>query len=64
MKSTDKEVEFARECRDDLHQRMLIWDELIEKWELDLSAKSKANREVVQFTYRFVAHNFPQNVDW
>jgi len=64
LQSIDSGAIFIRECRDELHQKMLIWDELIEKWSFDLFAKSKANREAVQFTYRFVSHNFPQSVDW
>lgn len=64
LKDIDQNVSFARELRDELHQKMLIWDELIESWEIDVSTPSKVNREAVKFTYRFVAHNFPQKQDW
>ena len=64
LKTFDRQLVYIREMRDELHQKMLIWDEAIEHWELDLSRKSKASREAVQFTYRFVAHNFPQGTDW
>jgi hypothetical protein len=64
LKAFNRQLIYIREMRDELHQKMLIWDEAIEHWELDLSYKSKASREAVQFTYRFVAHNFPQSTDW
>ena len=64
LKAFSRQLIYIREMRDELHQKMLIWDEAIEHWEIDLSYKSKASREAVQFTYRFVAHNFPQSTDW
>ncbi|MDA0342527.1 MAG: hypothetical protein O3B74_13120 [Proteobacteria bacterium] len=64
LKSFSQQLIDIRKMRDELHQRMLIWDEAIEHWEFDLSYKSKASRGAVQFTYRFVAHNFPQSQDW
>jgi hypothetical protein len=64
LKAFNRQLVYIREMRDELHQKMLIWDEAIEHWELDLSYKSKASRAAVQFTYRFVAHNFPQSTDW
>lgn len=64
LKSFNRQLIYIREMRDELHQKMLIWDEAIEHWEIDLTYKSKVSREAVQFTYRFVAHNFPQSTDW
>jgi hypothetical protein len=64
LKAFNRQLVYIRDMRDELHQKMLIWDEAIEHWEIDLSYKSKASREAVQFTYRFVAHNFPQSTDW
>ena len=64
LKAFNRQLIYIREMRDELHQKMLIWDEAIEHWDIDLSYKSKASREAVQFTYRFVAHNFPQSTDW
>jgi hypothetical protein len=64
LKAVDSQIKFIRKTRDGLHQKMLIWDDLIEMWEIDLSAESKEAREAVRFTYRFVATNFPQSQDW
>ncbi|MEQ8332246.1 hypothetical protein [Nisaea sp.] len=64
LKSYDKQINFIREMRDELHKKIMIWDEVIETWEIDLSSRSKGIREAVQSTYRFVAYNFPQAQDW
>ncbi len=64
LKTVDEQVTFIRETRDRLHEKMLIWDELIEKWDFKIDGKSKHNRQIVQTTYQFVSQYFPQNVDW
>lgn len=64
LKSYDKQINFIREMRDELHKKIMIWDEVIETWNIDLSTRSKGIREAVQSTYRFVAYNFPQAQDW
>ena len=64
VKGLNQNIALFRNLRDELHQKMLIWDEAIEKWDIDLSHRSKAGREAVQFTYQFVAYNFPQSREW
>ncbi|MBT5265357.1 MAG: hypothetical protein HOL85_11025 [Rhodospirillaceae bacterium] len=64
LKTYDKQITFIREMRDELHQKLMIWEEIIQRWDMDLSHKSKAIREAVQATYRFVAYHFPQAQDW
>jgi len=64
LKSYDKQINFIREMRDELHKKIMIWDEVIDAWDIDLSTRSKGIREAVQSTYRFVAYNFPQAQDW
>jgi hypothetical protein len=64
LKTTDNQIKYIRGKRDELHQKMLIRDELIEKWDFNIEAKSKHNRSVVQATYQFVAQYFPQSEDW
>ena len=58
MLKTYNQITFIREMRDDLHQKLMIWEEIIAKWEIDMSQKSKGIREAVRSTYRFVAYNF------
>lgn len=64
LKTFDKQLDFIREQRDELHRNMLIWDDVIDLWTIEISMKSKAIREAAQKTYRFVAQNFPQTQDW
>ncbi|MDE0808741.1 MAG: hypothetical protein OSB69_05310, partial [Alphaproteobacteria bacterium] len=64
LKAFDRQLVYIREMRDELHQKMMIWDEAIENWEIDLSRKSDTLKEVVESTYHFVAHNFPQSTKW
>ena len=32
LRNLDRQIPFIRECRDTLHQRMMIWDEITDKW--------------------------------
>jgi hypothetical protein len=58
------QVEFVRESRDDLHCRLMKWDELIAKWQTLEMARSPAAISLIKETYRFTAHNFPQMKSW
>lgn len=64
LKSYDQQITFICEMRDELHQNLMIWEEIIEQWDINLNERSKQARAVVQSTYRFVASNFPQVQDW
>src|SRR3546814_13895881 len=57
-------VKFVREMRDELHQRLAVWRDIIPVWEIDLRHRSDTVREAVRATYRFVSFNFPQTHDW
>ena len=64
IRSFDKTILFLREMRDELHQKLMIWDEIIDEWENKPGHRAKAMRPLTQNTYRFVARNFPQSQDW
>src|SRR3546814_10596150 len=64
LKSYDAMVKFVREMRDELHQRLAVWRDIIPVWEIDLRHRSATVREAVRATYRFVSFNFPQTHDW
>lgn len=64
LKGYDPMVKFVREMRDELHQRLVIWEQIIPAWELNLNRRSDAIRDAVRATYRFVSFNFPQTHDW
>lgn len=64
LKTYEPTIEYIRKTRDDLHQRFMIWDDMIEGWK-DLSAEESAEVErQLKITYRFLAQNFMQGQAW
>lgn len=64
LKGYDSMVKFVREMRDELHQRLVTWEEIIPAWDINLNRRNDAIRDAVRATYRFVSFNFPQTHDW
>ena len=64
LKSYDSMVKFIREVRDELHQRLIVWDTIIPAWNINLTRRHDDIREAVRATYRLVAFHFPQTHDW
>lgn len=60
----DKNITYIREMRDDLHQTMLPWDEVLEDWESTTAEKSQAFEGVLKKTYQFLARNYSQAKHW
>lgn len=64
LKNFNPTIEFIRKTRDDLHQRFMIWDEMVAGWK---NLEPDANNEVekqLKMTYRFLAQNFMQGQSW
>ncbi|HET8726624.1 MAG TPA: hypothetical protein VFO41_03845 [Alphaproteobacteria bacterium] len=64
LKNFQSQITFIRETRDDLHTRLMIWDDIIERWRGFAPKRSETAEDVMRETYRFLAHNFPQNRPW
>lgn len=64
LKSFDQQVAFIRENRDDLHKRMMLWDEIIDEWDFRVIDLDEELRNAVRKTYQFVAFNFSQAKKW
>ncbi len=64
LKTYDAMVKFIRETRDELHQRLIIWDEIIAIWDINVERRNDRIRDSVRDTYRFLAFHFPQTQDW
>jgi len=65
LRKPDEMVAFIRRNRDELHQRLMIWDSLVSQWEPeDASRRSKRLETLLRATYRFVARRFPADQDW
>jgi hypothetical protein len=60
----NSQVEFVREMRNDLHQRLMKWDDLLAKWEGMSAARSPEAEALIKESYRFVAFHFPQMQVW
>lgn len=64
LKTYDAMVKYVREIRDELHERLIIWDKAIAMWTINLEKRNDRIRDAVRETYRFVAFHFPQTHDW
>ncbi|MDF1793139.1 MAG: hypothetical protein P1U88_14575 [Thalassobaculaceae bacterium] len=64
LKTYDAMVKYVREIRDELHQRLIIWDQAIKMWDVNVDKRNDKVRDAVRETYRFVAFHFPQTHDW
>jgi hypothetical protein len=64
LKKIDVQIAFIRANRDDLHYKLMKWDDLISKWGAVKIEKSEPLENLVRATYRFVAQHYPQRSDW
>jgi hypothetical protein len=64
LRKFEAQVEFVRDMRDDLHSRLMKWDEVIAQWRgLDV-VKGENQENAIKAMYRFTARNYPQRQDW
>jgi hypothetical protein len=64
LRNMDRQIAFIRESRDDLHARMMLWDDLIPKW-LALSVeRSTESEQAMKEIYRFLARNYIVEKPW
>jgi hypothetical protein len=64
LRKFDAQVTFIRDVRDQLHTRLLVWDELLKKWGHFDAVRGGEAEAALKDIYRFLAHNFPQRQDW
>ncbi len=64
LKKYDAQVEFVRDMRDDLHTKLMAWDDVITQWNGLEVAKGENQENAIKAMYRFVARNYPQRQDW
>ncbi len=64
LKKFDETVAYIRRMRDELHQKLMKWDDLVEAWKDAPTECSPGNERLIRQTYRFVARYFPQTSDW
>jgi hypothetical protein len=64
LKNVDGQVKFIRTARDDLHRRLMQWDDLIAAWRGCEVECSRPVEDAVRQLYRFVAARYAPKVEW
>ncbi|MGH7126317.1 MAG: hypothetical protein ACREFI_18220 [Stellaceae bacterium] len=64
LKKFEAQVEFVRDMRDDLHTKLMAWDDVITQWTGLEVVKGENQENAIKAMYRFVARNYPQRQDW
>jgi len=57
-------ITYIRNKRDELHQRFMLWDEILVAWEGVALERDGRMDKLVRVTYRFIARHFPQDSEW
>ncbi|MBI1208672.1 MAG: hypothetical protein GC191_15480 [Azospirillum sp.] len=64
LKNFAPQVQFTRRMRDELHMKLMDWDELITKWEKVRIERAAASEAMIKETYRFLAQRYLQTTVW
>jgi hypothetical protein len=64
LKNLENQVLFIRDRRDDLHIRLMAWDEVIQEWRnVEICVSYRLN-DMIAKVYRFLAPRFMKVDDW
>jgi len=64
LKRLPEVIGYIREKRDELHQRFMLWDDILPAWKSMPMERDGRIDKLVRTTYRFVARHFPQDSEW
>jgi len=64
LKNFQPTVETIRRTRDDLHQRFMVWGEMVDKWDGLVIEEDPMIERLLKQTYQFLAQNFMQSQTW
>ena len=64
LKNFDPTVQTIRDSRDNLHQRFMIWGEMVEGWQGMIMEEDPLIERQLKVTYQFLARNFMQSQSW
>jgi len=64
LRDIDGQIARLRETRDDLWQRMLVWDDLLRDWDFAVIKRSAESLKLIDTTYRFLAPRFMDVDEW
>jgi len=64
LRKMDRQIAFIRQNRDDLHFKLMKWDDLIAKWQAAPMERGDKIEALIRDTYRFVAQHYAQRSSW
>jgi hypothetical protein len=64
LRNLDRQISFIRDSRDELHTRMMQWDDIVPKWLAISVERSSENELAMKELYRFLARNFIIEKQW
>lgn len=64
LKNIDAHINYIRAVRDDLHMRLMAWEELVRDWSAVKAEASPKVPDLIRRTYRFLAPRFMPVNEW
>jgi len=64
LKNIDNQTEYIRSTRDELHRRLLPWEDFIPTWKTVFVVRSDENANRIRDLYQFLAPRFMQVNEW
>ncbi len=64
LKNIDLQKKYIQDTRDELHIRLMAWDEILNDWELQPLRKSQNALDLLHKTYRFLAPRYMPVDEW
>lgn len=64
LKNVQAQIGFIREMRDDLHRRLMAWDEILAMWDGVTVKVGDDKPDLLRHTYHFLAPRFMQVNEW
>lgn len=64
LKNIDNQIDYIRQVRDELHRRLMPWEDLIPIWKTIFVVRSDENTNRIRDLYQFLAPRFMQVNEW
>ena len=64
LRNLESQIAYIRDKRDDIHAKLMAWDELLEEWDKVEIKMSPDKPELLRRTYQFLAPRFMAVKDW
>jgi len=64
LRNADQQTEYIRNARDDIHQQLMLWNEMLELWKGPPVKYGDPPEKPVRALYRFLATHYAAKVVW